>query len=195
MDGSKENRKKRRTKTSKEYVFQAALEVMEKKGCENTTIRDICKKADISIGTFYNYFKTKNDIFYEIYKAADDLFISTMDDLNSKGSAEEKIICYFRHYAKLNIDTGLEELKLLFNPNNEWFLTKRTMQVILSDIIKKGQEDNELTKSMTADEMVEYLFVLMRGVCYNWCISNGGYDLEERTILYLKQILLSLKVS
>lgn len=190
-----EHKRQRKRKTSKERVFEAAIEIMEKKGWENTTIRDICKKANISIGTFYNYFSTKNDIFYEIYKQADDIFLSTASDINAKDTAKEKIICYFRCYARLNIDTGLEELKLLFNPNNRWFLTKRTMQVILADIIKEGQQNGELKKTMTPDEMVEYLFVLMRGVSYDWCISSGGYDLEKKMIAYLEQILLSLEVS
>lgn len=193
MEANRYLKKKRKTKVTKEYVFNAAIQVMEKKGAENTTIRDICKRADISIGTFYNYFKTKNDIFYEIYKSADELFLNTVKKLLKDGTAEEKIISYFRHYAKLNIDTGLEEAKLLYNPTNQWFLKRRAMQEILSDIIKQGQDDGELTTRMTADEMVEFLFVLMRGVCYNWCISNGNYDLEEKMISYLKEILLSLK--
>ncbi len=183
----------KKPRVTKEYVFQAAIEVMEKKGCENTTIRDICKKADISIGTFYNYFNSKNDIFYEIYKEADDLFINDIKDLLEQASSYDKIISYFKLYAKLNIDTGIEEAKMLYNANNQWFLTRRAMQNILSDIIKEGQDSGELITSMTADEMVDYLFILIRGVCYNWCISNGEYDLEEKMITYLKQIMISIK--
>ena len=142
---------------------------------------------------FLLLFWIQNDIFFEIYKAADDLFENSVVGLLNKKNSEENIIVFFRQYAKLNKDTGLEELKLLFNPNNEWFLTKRAMQEILSNIVKKGQDKGELTKNMSADEIVDYIFVLMRGVCYNWCISNGNYDLEEKMISYLKLILIGLK--
>jgi len=193
MDYTAEEKHARRARVTKEFVFKAAIEVMEKKGCENTTIRDICKRADISIGTFYNYFNTKNDILYEIYKAADILFINTVANQITGDSTEEKMIDYFRYYARLSVDTGLEELKLLFNPSNEWFLSKRAMQSILFGILKQGQEDGELITSMSADEMVDFLFVLMRGVCYNWCISNGKFDLEDQMIIYLKRILPALR--
>lgn len=183
---------KYKTKVTKELVFGAAIEIMEKKGWENTTIRDICKHADISIGTFYNYFKTKNDIFYEIYKAADDHFINNVKGKLEGETAKEKIISYFRHYAKLNIDTGIEETKLLYNPSNEWFLRRRPMQDVLSEIIEEGQKNGEIITNKTADEIVDYLFILIRGICYNWCTSGGSYDLEEKMIDYLKMILVSI---
>ena len=47
---------------------------MKKNGYQNTTVRDICSTADISVGTFYSYFPSKTDLFLDIYKKADDYF-------------------------------------------------------------------------------------------------------------------------
>ena len=38
----------------------------------------------------------------------------------------------------------------------------------------------ELAGRPPAAELTELLFVCMRGMCYDWCISNGAYDLQER---------------
>ncbi|MGX1461729.1 AcrR family transcriptional regulator, partial [Bacillus thuringiensis] len=43
-------------------IFQASIAVMLEKGFEKTTISEIVKKADVAHGTFYLYFKNKNDL-------------------------------------------------------------------------------------------------------------------------------------
>ncbi len=50
-------------KMSKEYkIIQAALDIFQKKGYEKTTIRDIMLKTEFGLGTFYLYFKSKQDL-------------------------------------------------------------------------------------------------------------------------------------
>lgn len=55
-------------------VFNTALKLLEHKDFEDIKIRDIVSEAGVSIGTFYNYFSTKLDVFYETYTLADDYF-------------------------------------------------------------------------------------------------------------------------
>jgi AcrR family transcriptional regulator len=43
-------------------VFDAALELINERGFEQTTVADICEKAGISNGAFYHHFKSKQDI-------------------------------------------------------------------------------------------------------------------------------------
>ena len=180
---------------TRERIRKASIAVMTRKGYENTTIRDICKEADISIGTFYSYFDTKNDIFFVIYGSADEYFANTVAQLITGNSATEKVIDFFRYYAKLNLDTGIEMMKILYNPDNSWFIKKRPMQQVLEKIIKEGQESGELTKDMKAAKIVELLFIFMRGCCYNWCMLNGSYNLESQMAGYLKLIMPALQNS
>ena len=49
-------------------VYKTALELMETKGLNNTSIEEISMKAGVSVGTFYNYFKSKDDILVDIYR-------------------------------------------------------------------------------------------------------------------------------
>ncbi|EGV09997.1 transcriptional regulator, TetR family [Parvimonas sp. oral taxon 393 str. F0440] len=50
-------------KMSKEYkIIQAALDIFQEKGYEKTTIRDIMLKTEFGLGTFYLYFKSKQDL-------------------------------------------------------------------------------------------------------------------------------------
>jgi AcrR family transcriptional regulator len=51
----------------KEEVFRAAREIFYSKGFKETNIADVAKLAGIGVGTFYTYYSSKEEIFFEIY--------------------------------------------------------------------------------------------------------------------------------
>ena len=50
----------------KRHVADVALKLFVEKGIQQTSIQDIIDRANISKGTFYNYFNSKNDCIAEI---------------------------------------------------------------------------------------------------------------------------------
>lgn len=53
-------------KDNKSQIIQSAIKMFEKKGVEKTTIRDIMNNTDLGLGTFYSYFKDKEDLKEQI---------------------------------------------------------------------------------------------------------------------------------
>lgn len=47
---------------SREWLVDALLSLMEETPYAKITVRDICNKADLSRQTFYNFFKSKDDV-------------------------------------------------------------------------------------------------------------------------------------
>ncbi len=177
---------------TREKLLKTSLALMEQKGYQNTTVRDICAKANVSIGTFYSYFPSKNDLFFDIYKKADDYFTDYVAVQISGDGVPEKIVDFFRYYAELNINTGIDLLRILFNPDNSWFAQKRPMQQVLTALIEEGISSGELKCPDGPQSLVEMLFILARGCCYNWCILDGEYDLTAELTGYIETVLLSL---
>ncbi|HAP66486.1 MAG TPA: TetR/AcrR family transcriptional regulator, partial [Nitrospinae bacterium] len=59
----------RRTATeSKESILEAAIKVFSEKGYSQTTIREVAKRAGISVGGVYIYFKNKEEIYFTLLK-------------------------------------------------------------------------------------------------------------------------------
>lgn len=59
--------KRERTKlANREAILDAAREVFVKLGYGATTVRDIIRATDLASGTFYNYFKSKEEVFQAI---------------------------------------------------------------------------------------------------------------------------------
>ncbi len=52
----------RRITRSKKAMRKALIELMEEYGFDGFTVNDLCARADLNRGTFYNHFKDKDDL-------------------------------------------------------------------------------------------------------------------------------------
>jgi AcrR family transcriptional regulator len=64
--------RQKQARESRQKIYDAAVELFEKKGYENVTIEQICSKAGFSAGNFYVYFKSKDQIIMEQFLDIDD---------------------------------------------------------------------------------------------------------------------------
>lgn len=64
------SRTERRKTITRERLLAAARRLFATKGFEQTTIRDIAAEADIALGGFYNYFRTKDEVLEALLEAA-----------------------------------------------------------------------------------------------------------------------------
>ena len=56
----------RRITRSKKALFDALIELMEERGFEGFTVNDLCARADLNRGTFYNHFRDKETLLAEL---------------------------------------------------------------------------------------------------------------------------------
>ena len=165
---------------TKEKIYKTAFALMGKKGFNNISIEDISKKAGVSVGAFYYYYKSKNDILYEVYSRADDYFRIMITQLKTEHSLD-RIVEYFQIYARYLMQSNIEFTKHLYSTENKFFLNKnRFMLTALQEIIKEGQEKGEITLDMQPKEIADYLFLVARGVIFDWCLQEGKYNVEDK---------------
>jgi len=68
-------------KEKRNLFLISALSVFEEKGFNNTRIKDITKRANTSVGNFYNYFNSKEDVIEVLISGLTELMISKFRDL------------------------------------------------------------------------------------------------------------------
>ena len=74
----------------------------------------------------------------------------------------------------------IDQLKQIYSTHNKFFIEKgRHMQNVLKDVIDEGKESGELKTDIDSEEIVEYLFIALRGVIFDWCLHDGSYNLVE----------------
>lgn len=110
--------------STKEQLVASAKELIAEKGYTDTKIEDITKHANVAKGTFYVYFKTKEDIFIEILKE----YCLGFDVFSKSIKLEGDL--------KKNIESFITEIFMAINTNQD---TIKPLLFILSDVnfIKK----------------------------------------------------------
>lgn len=190
MNIEKQTNRQVQAQHTKDNVYQVAIELFETKGFENITVDEICKVANVSTGTFYNVFKSKYEILDRIFALADDYFIETVKQHVLLGSASDRILTYFDYYALYNLKCGINFTKQLYNVKNNLFAKEnRPMQIILKEIIEDGQNKKELDTSMSSNEIVQFLFICVRGLVYDWCLKDGLFDLRLEIQVLVTRLL------
>lgn len=185
------NGRQKKAEITRRKLFEAGISLMREKGFHAATIRSICDRAGVSVGTFYLYYNTKSDIINEIYMHGDDFMVSG-DYLDAAKTSRERIALFIDRYAELTVRTGLDSVKVLYNPDNEWFSQFRSMQKKMKELICEAKANGEMKNDLPAEVLTDFLFVCMRGVCYNWSCQNGGYDIHERMQKYMGLVLSAL---
>src|SRR5260370_31714781 len=61
--GFEVSRRERKKEETKERIVQAAFALFRKRGVAATTVEEICERADVAKGTFFNYFPRKEAVF------------------------------------------------------------------------------------------------------------------------------------
>ncbi|MEO3947364.1 TetR/AcrR family transcriptional regulator [Gorillibacterium sp. CAU 1737] len=97
----------------KAAIFQSGKECFSSKGFKDTNISDITKRAGIAVGTFYNYYPSKEKLFMEIYAEENEkLKKSMMDSLD----VEEEPLTVIKSFLSMNM-AGIQSSPILA----EWY--------------------------------------------------------------------------
>lgn len=191
MEKEKTGRQKQAEET-KRHIFEVALRMLEQQGFEAIKVRDIAEKAGVSVGTFYNYYETKLDVFYETYTLADEYFAQVVAPSLTQETARERILEVMDQYARYSCElTELSLTKLLYNSDNRWFNREAQAGIVstLRDQVAYGLDRGELRGQETPEEIAQFLMIAARGLVYNWCTKNGDYPLRPAMREFVERLL------
>src|SRR5690625_7565598 len=97
----------------RKQIIESAITLFKDKGFHRTTTRAIAKETGFSIGTLYEYVRTKEDVLSLVYEAINDrVYKHSKDSLLLKEDTLENIYRYIVSYYRL-IDAMKEERFLL----------------------------------------------------------------------------------
>lgn len=141
-------RRERKKEETKQKIFLAAVGLFNEKGFAAATVDDIAERADISKGTFFNYFPRKEAILQYIAET----WVEVAEDtaLETDRSAEERIIELFtmaaasygenRELARVVARFSMQQLCA---PTPEAEGTHTRLEQVFSEIWRQGQARGE----------------------------------------------------
>lgn len=85
--------KRERTKAAnREAILVAARGVFARLGLDATTVRDIIRETDLAAGTFYNYFKSKEEVFQALADESTRRFRPRLQTVRAQAKTFEEYI-------------------------------------------------------------------------------------------------------
>lgn len=182
MGKAEENKQKKRT-----ALLSHAFSLFMKKGITGTTISDIAQQAGVGKGTFYFYFKDKEDLIEKlIAQKAEQLLLNAVHTLNEHPEAvqvEDKLVLIADSLLEqLNSDSRL--LKFI-NKNLNYGIYKKALlrEEVKSDFdivaayYELIQSDGSTWKD--ADLMLYTIVELVSSTCHSIILEQDPVDLEN----------------
>lgn len=188
------NRQKAAMETRKRLLI-AARKLLYDKDFSETTVADIAKEAGVAVGSFYVYFKRKEDIVevledYDFYHLA-----QIVNGMTEKGILD-RLAYYCHEFMKGIEDYGLEITRQWIRNNvapqrmrhHDEDITKYTFDVrTLQSILQEGVTCGLLKAETPVDDLALFINAELYGLMLAWCMSNGAVVGSERTETLVRQ--------
>lgn len=171
-----EERRKREKENRKNAILKSARKLFFDKGFKYVTVESIAKKAELSKGSVYLYFKSKEEIYTHILLSDIEKFHKTIAGLMDEGlSASETLISLANNYASFFInDRELFRIMMNYMLNIEHMnlpeeidrqivsATNKTVDII-EDIFRKGIATGEFPPYIDLRQKRNAIWGLMNG--------------------------------
>jgi AcrR family transcriptional regulator len=109
-------------------MIRGAVTLFKQKGFHRTTTREIAKAAGFSIGTLYEYIRTKEDVLYLVCDSIYDEVHIRLDSLGIEKGSLKVLITALEHYYGL-IDEMQDEYVVMYQESKS--LPKDALQYVL----------------------------------------------------------------
>lgn len=173
---------------TKKKIFDTTIFLIHKKGYNKITIREICQTAEISVGTFYLYFLSKEDVLLDLYNRINlrlDEFISTSSEVKEQILS---IIAFLFDLLEVSFDKDLlsEIYRAVLFARKDMLLSKKQpyYERVLS-LTKKAELKPSVKESLNSDNITDDLMIIIRG-----CLLTALTD-DAQTISDAKSICLN----
>ena len=188
---------------SRDKIIEATIEIIKKSGADAVTVRNVCTNADLSIGTFYHYFRDKDDLLMHFLRETSfELDLETpLTDIAGR------ITELYMHLIHRYMDLGLDFMKSFYSTGNQSLSAymgevegafapgtvmarseKEMMDALEAGIIIQGAD------LRTLHTVCMDICTIVKGCVFEWCLNDGKPDIESalRRIIegYLSRICL-----
>lgn len=171
---------------TREKLLEAGRRIISKKGLDNTCVEEITAEAEVSKGTFYTYFKKKEDI---VFALSHSMFWEILEEAKeTEGGFYQKLALYMTRFSAYIEQNGLklaqEWIKGVLSPCSEGKADREKLQFDLCSISKLLEfciHQGLLREDTPIDLLAHTLVEVLYGQLLCWSMSDGAYPYLRRT--------------
>lgn len=180
----------------KDRIKEQSISLFEKKGFSETSIQDIVEALNVTKGTFYYYYGSKEQLLMDIHKEyIDDLLQRQQKIIDSGASQRDKlkgVIQMLISDIARNGDSGkvfFREMRHLTEDNATEIKRRREQfRLTIEEVIRQGAETGEFRKQLRPD-MTALAVLGITNWTYQWFNSSGELAADELAEIYSSIVL------
>ena len=179
------NKRQVNAQKTRKKLIDSVKELLKAKSFDEINVVTITQHAGVAKGTFYVYFKRKEDILYEIgFKQFDELydrFVNSKKDFMS--NLEDYVSTFILGFEQYGINVCRGWISDVLNPNsgktgvkeNKFLNDIEILKRILTHSIEKGY----LKKETPVETLTNIIVVELYGMATAWCMTNAEFVPSE----------------
>ena len=192
------SRQQQKSLETKNKIFQAAKRILQKKGYEALSIKNICEEAKVSNGSFYHHFKTKDDLLSYYIEEQPSIDPDLLELPANAKEAEAAIVYVYLNYVHYCRELGVEFMANYYTPKNQslnpLIRTERPYPIVtVHNYLQKCIDAGILSPRFPLEDITSDIRLIVIGNVFEWCLKNGDADFEgnmKRTLeAYLDGVL------
>ncbi|WP_199426477.1 TetR/AcrR family transcriptional regulator [Thermaerobacillus caldiproteolyticus] len=173
------NRQKQKEKI-KALLQQKAIDLFRTQGYEKTTVLQITESAGVAKGTFFNYFRTKEDILSSINRQHMRTIEGEFRKCMNHRSSFEQLHTFLTKLAEINEQLGKELIKsVCFFSKQEEQATIQLLVDMIVPLFEKGKTAGELRNDVPTIKLALTFIQLYVGVLHYWCSQPSSPPLIQ----------------
>ena len=176
-------KQQQKSRETKKKIFNAAKNILQEKGYEALSIKNICEEAGVSNGSFYHHFKTKDDLVSYYIEEQPSINPDLLDLPESPEEAKTAIIQVYLNYVHYCQDLGLSFMSNYYTPKNQSLnpaiRTERPYPIVtVHNYLKKALDAGVIHLSYPLEDITTDIRMIVIGNVFEWCLKNGDADFE-----------------
>lgn len=198
--------RKEQAKLARKKIIEATESLIKEKGYDDILITDITSACDMSQGNFYNYFKSKEEVFKEIDSIK---FYEIMNDLmpDADSPALSRLEAFVLGWMTVSIDYlgsnyGFYWARYYIRKSSPEGADESRINIIyghLLRILEKGIKDNELREDTPVGCIAASMAFTIFGGTVHYAMTEDG-DLLRRWAkdyceIYIRNALKTYRVT
>lgn len=177
------SRQQQKSRETKEKIFQAAKRILQKKGYEELSIKNICEEAGVSNGSFYHHFRTKDDLLSYYIEDQPTINPDLLELPENAAGVREGIIQVYLNYVKYCRELGVEFMSGYYDTKNQALnaaiRTERPYPIVtVQTYVEKTIAAGIVSLNVKIEEFTTDIRMIVIGNVFEWCLRNGEADFE-----------------
>ncbi|WP_110111717.1 TetR/AcrR family transcriptional regulator [Bacillus sp. CGMCC 1.16541] len=171
---------------TKQKLQKVAIRLFQQQGYQKTTVSQITEESGVAKGTFFNYFKSKEEVLHTLGEKQLVLFEQQMKViLSSEQSISSSIHDMFQSLVKTYEEANTQLVRSLFHISitNETFQRSEILQIeqikhYLISLIEEGKKRGEFRGDISSEEVGSSAILHFFGILFYWCTTSQQFDVS-----------------